>query len=214
MVKGPSLQLLLTLKGGAQRYAYGIIALWKHAELGTSTHCTAAMAAMQFCKLSSFKKTLGSGRCKLWLHRRRHNYASRVTIKHFMTRCLLSSFQGNSLQVQSMMVNDINSDKVGPGIQLEERVSAYSMFITLMDGIDGPSCGINHPAAGDGKKKGGGAKFKCKCNNCGKPRPGHEYKDCTKQTVQNPVSNMAQKSQADKNNWCPYRIRGPHKEED
>ena len=56
----------------------------------------------------------------------REIYASGVTIEHFMTGCMLSSFQGKSPQVQSMMVNDINSDKVGPGMQLEELVSNYS----------------------------------------------------------------------------------------
>ena len=50
VVRGPSLQLLLALKGDAQRYTYGIIALWKHAELGASNHRTAAMAAMQAVK--------------------------------------------------------------------------------------------------------------------------------------------------------------------
>ena len=44
VVRGPSLQLLLALKGDAQRYTYGIIALWKHAELGASNRRTAAMA--------------------------------------------------------------------------------------------------------------------------------------------------------------------------
>ena len=48
-----------------------------------------------------------------------------------MMGCLLSSFQGKSLQlqVQSMMVNDINSQKVGPGMQLEDLVSAYYMTL-------------------------------------------------------------------------------------
>ena len=50
MVKGPSLQLLLALKGGAQRYTCGIIALWKHAELGASNRRTTAMSAMQAVK--------------------------------------------------------------------------------------------------------------------------------------------------------------------
>ena len=50
VVRGPSLQLLLALKGDAQRYTYWIIALWKHAELGGSNRRTAAMAAMQAVK--------------------------------------------------------------------------------------------------------------------------------------------------------------------
>ena len=50
VVKGPSLQLLLALKGDAQRRTYGIIALWKHAELGASNRRTAAMSAMQAVK--------------------------------------------------------------------------------------------------------------------------------------------------------------------
>ena len=66
----------------------------------------------------------------------REIYASGVTIEHFMMGCLLSSFQGKSPQVQSMMVNDINSDKVGPGMQLEELVSNYSTFIATMNSIE------------------------------------------------------------------------------
>ena len=52
MVNGPNLQLLLALKGDAQRYTYGVIALWKHAELVASNRRTAsaAMAAMQAAK--------------------------------------------------------------------------------------------------------------------------------------------------------------------
>ena len=68
VVKGPSLQLLLALKGDSQRYTYGIIALWKHAELGASNRRTAAMSAMQAVKFQGDAGPLGSGRCKLWLH--------------------------------------------------------------------------------------------------------------------------------------------------
>ena len=128
----------------------------------------------------------------------REIYASGVTIEHFMMGCLLSSFQGKFPQVQGMMVNDINCDKIGPDMQLEELVSAYSTFIATMNSIDGPSCGINQSLKGGDGKKGGGAKFKGKCNNCGKP--GHKSKDCTKQKVQNPVGNVAKKPTADKKN--------------
>ena len=64
-----------------------------------------------------------------------------------------------------MMVNDINSDKVGPGMPLEELVSAYSTSIATMNSIDGPPRGISNlqGGGGDGKKKGGkDAKFKGK----------------------------------------------------
>ena len=111
-----------------------------------------------------------------------------------------------------MMVNDINSDKVGPGMQLEELVAAYSTFIETMNSIDGPSRGINNlQGGGDGKKKGGGADFKGKCDNCGKP--GHKSSQCTKPKVQNPVGSVGQKPQTDKKDWCQYCIRGPHKED-
>ena len=89
----------------------------------------------------------------------REIYASGVTIEHFMMGCLLSSFQGESPQVQSMMVNDINSDKVGPGMQLEELVSKYSTFIATMNSIDGPSRGINGVGLDGNKKKGGDAHY-------------------------------------------------------
>ena len=140
----------------------------------------------------------------------REIYASGVTIEHFMMGCLLSSFQGKSPQVQSMMVNDINSDKVGPGMQLEELVSNYSTFIATMNSIDGPSRGINNTGLDGNRKKGGDAKFKGKCNNCGKM--GHKSKDCRK----NPVGSVQDKhkGQSDKKDWCKYCMRGPHKEED
>ena len=115
--------------------------LWKHAELGASNRRKAAMSAMQAVKFQG-----GAGQWKMQvMAASREIYASGVTIKHFMMGCLLSSFQGKSPQVQSssMMVNDINSDKVGPGMQLEELVSKYSTFIATMNSIDGTSRGIN-----------------------------------------------------------------------
>ena len=73
--------------------------------------------------------------------------ASGVTIEQFMMGCMLSSFQGKSPQVQSMMVNHINSDKVGPGMQLEELASAcllyfLSTFIATRNSIDGHAWAI------------------------------------------------------------------------
>ena len=46
IVKGPRLQLLLQLKDQDARYTNGVIALWKHADLGASTRRTAAMSSM------------------------------------------------------------------------------------------------------------------------------------------------------------------------
>ena len=130
------------------------------------------MSAMQAVK---FQGDAGQWKMQV-MAASREIYASGVTIEHFMMGCLLSSFQGKSPQVQSMMVNDINSDKVGPGMQLEELVSNYSTFIATMNSIDGPSRGINNAGLNGDRKKGGDAKFKGKCNNCGKM--GHKSKDC------------------------------------
>ena len=78
VVKGPRLQLLLALKGEAQRYAYGIIALWKHAELGSSNRRTAAMSAMQAVK---FQGDAGHGQWKMQvMAASREIYASGVTM--------------------------------------------------------------------------------------------------------------------------------------
>ena len=66
VVRGSSLQLLLALKGDAQRYTYVIIALWKHAELGAINRRTDAMAAMQ-----AFKFQGDAGQWKMqviWQH--------------------------------------------------------------------------------------------------------------------------------------------------
>ena len=112
-----------------------------------------------------------------------------------------------------MMVNDINSDKVGPGIQLEELVSNYSTFIAKMNSIDGPSRGINNAGLNGDRKKGGEAKFKGKCNNCGKM--GHKSKDCrTDRKKTAPVGQVQQKGTVNKKDWCKYCMKGPHKEED
>jgi hypothetical protein len=66
------------------------------------------------------------------------------------------------------------------------------------------------------KKKGGDAKFKGKCNKCGKM--GHKSKDCRAQKKGSPVGNVQDKNknQSDKTDcsWCKYCMRGPHKEED
>ena len=81
---------------------------------------TAAMAAMQAVKFQ--------GDAVQWpwkmkvMAASRETYASGATMEHFVMGCLLSSFQGASSQVQSMMANDINSVKVGPGMQLEGLV--------------------------------------------------------------------------------------------
>ena len=141
----------------------------------------------------------------------REIYASGVTIEHFMMGCLLSSFQGKFPQVQSMMVNDINSDKVGPGMQMEELVSNYSTSIATMNSINGPSRGIKNAGLKANGKKGGDAKFKGKCNNCGKM--GHKSKDCRAQK-KNPVGQVQEKPKCDKKGWCKYCMRGPHKEDD
>ena len=200
----------LFLKGDAQRYTHGIIAFWKHAELGDSNHRTAAMAAMQAVE---FQGDAGQWKMQV-MAASREICAVGVTIEHFMVGCMLSVFQDKSPQVQSMLVNDINSDKVGPGMQLEELVSAYSTFIVTINSIDGPSRGINGVGQGDGKTNGGGsAKSKGKCNNCGKT--GHNSKNCTK-GKQSPVVNVDQKPTRDqsKKDWCKCSLRGPHKEED
>ena len=105
VVRGPSLQLLLALKGDAQRYTYGIVALWKHAELGASNCRTADMAAMQAAKFH-----VGAGQWKMQVvAASREIYASGMTIERLMMGNLLSSSQGKSPQVRSMMVSDINS---------------------------------------------------------------------------------------------------------
>ena len=85
-------------------------------------------------------------------------------------------------------------------LQLEELVSAYSTFIptNIMNRIDAPPRGINQSLKGGDGTKGGGAKFKGKCNSCGKP--GHKSKDCAKPKAVQPVGNAAQTSTADKKN--------------
>ena len=61
------------------------------------------------------------------------------------------------------------------------------------------------------ENKSGDAKFRGKCNNCGKI--GHKSKDCRAQK-KNPVGSVQEKPKSDKKDWCKYCLRGPHKEED
>ena len=71
-------------------------------------------------------------------------------------------------------------------------------LLLSMNCIAGPSRGINQSLKGGDEKKGGGAKFKGKCDNCGKP--GHKSKDCAKPKAVQPVGNVARTHTADKKN--------------
>ena len=85
------------------------------------------------------------------------------SIEHFIMHCAFKSFGGKNTQVQSMIASDINSDKVGPGMSLEQLAGNYSQLLsTLTAGKTNPK--INN--------------VKDTCNYYGKP--GHYERDCRK----------------------------------
>ena len=78
------MKLPLALKGDVQRYTYGALALWKHAELGASNRRTAAMAAMQAVKFQG-----DAGQWKMQVMAASWEiYTSGVTIEHFLMGCV------------------------------------------------------------------------------------------------------------------------------
>ena len=77
--------------------------------------------------------------------------------------CAFKSFEGKNTQVQSMIASDINSDKVGPDMPLEQLSNDYSQFLSTL------SAGKINPKINNVKDT---------CNYCGKP--GHYERDCRK----------------------------------
>ena len=158
MVKGSSLSLLQDLKGKNARYTFAIIALWKHAELGSSSRRLNAMTDMQFLMFNG-----EAGKWKIDLMKNaREVCASGLTIEHFIMHCAIKSFEGKNQQVHGMMANDINN--LNTKKTIEEMASEYSSFIATLN--SGKESGKGMHAALDAGS----------CNYCEKV--GHTEAEC------------------------------------
>ena len=127
MVKGSFLSLIQDLKWKNARYTFVIIALWKHAELGSSSRRLSAMTDMQSL---AFQGDAGKWKIDL-MKKAREVYASGLTIEHFIMHCAFKSFEGKNQQVQGMMANDINA--LNSDATIEELASKYSTFIATLN---------------------------------------------------------------------------------
>ena len=161
IVQGPYLDVITDLTGDYARYTFAIAALWKHGELGSTTRRIHAMNHMQELSYHG-----DASKWKLdFIARAREVYSSRLTIEHFIMHCAFKSFDGKSSQVQSMIAMDINSDKVGPEMNLEELANNYSTFLSTL-------------SAG---KSTGAPTNTVRCSFC--KNKGHSEKDCRKKAA-------------------------------
>ena len=129
IVKGKYMQVLQGLQGGDRRYTFAIIALWQHASLNSSSRRLTAMDGM-----SNLVYNGDAGKWKLdFLKRVREVYESKLTLEHWMMHCAFKSFDGKNQQVQGMVVQDINSEKIkGPATNFDALASNYSQFLATM----------------------------------------------------------------------------------
>ncbi len=159
IVQGTYLDLITDLYGESARYTFAIIAMWRHGELGSSTRRIVAMNKMQELQYH--------GDASKWkfdfIGKAREVYSSKLSIEHFIMHCAFKSFEGKNTQVQSMIASDINSDKVGPDMSLEQLAGNYSQFLSTL------SAGKTNPKINNVKDT---------CNYCGKA--GHYERDCRK----------------------------------
>ena len=116
IISGPLADVIADLTGHNARYTFAIIGLWKHAELGSTSRRLNAMTEMESLTFNG-----DAGKWKLnFIEKAREIYASKVTIEHYIMQCAFKSFEGKNTQVQGMIATDINSDKVKPGMSLDE----------------------------------------------------------------------------------------------
>ncbi len=159
IVQGTYLDLITDLYGEHARYTFAIIAMWRHGELGSSTRRIVAMTKMQELQYQG-----DAAKWKLdFIGKAREVYSSKLSIEHFIMHCAFKSVEGKNTQVQSMIASDINSDKVGPDMSLEQLAGNYSQFLSTL------SAGKTNPKINNVKDT---------CNYCGKA--GHYERDCRK----------------------------------
>jgi hypothetical protein len=163
IVQGSYADLLSDLRGDYGRYTFAMIAMWQHAQLGSSNRRLTAMTKMQDLQFHG-----DAGKWKIdFMNKAREVFASKVTIEHWVMQCAFKSFEGKNTQVQAMMVNDINSAEiVFEGMNMEKLATKYCTFVSTM--AAGKS--------GGGKIHNAQQNLNITCYNCNKK--GHLKKDC------------------------------------
>ena len=127
IIEGTYLHLIEDLTGEYARYTFAIIALWKHASLGSQGRRLQAMNDME--------ELMYHGDASKWkvdfISRTREIYSAGATIEHYIMQCAFKSFEGKNTQVQSMIAQDINDEKtihqgmnLGPFLGLSPRSTA------------------------------------------------------------------------------------------
>ena len=170
--------LIAGLTGAHARYTFGIIALWEHVAMGASNRRMKALSDMQELMYHG-----DAGKWKIdFLNRAREVFASNLTVEHFIMQCAFKSFEGKERQVQGLIVQDINSDDIKPGMNLDLYASKYSSFVATID--SGRSAGKLVQSATTPKH----------CTHCNKD--GHTVDVCRKRIRQEKAA-KAEQAQSD-----------------
>jgi len=160
IIEGTYLHLIEDLTGEYARYTFAIIALWKHASLGSQGRRLQAMNDIEELKYD--------GDASKWkvdfISRTREIYSAGATIEHYIMQCAFKSFEGKNTQVQSMIAQDINDEKtIHQGMNLESLATKYSTFLATLS-----------------SQKSGGKTFSVEkgkwCSNC--KMKNHNTEDC------------------------------------
>ena len=129
IVTGNMLKVISDLRGDNARYTFAIIAMWKHANLAAANRRLMAMNTM-----SSLQFHGDAGKWKIEFNDRvREVYESGATLEHFIMQCAFKSFEGRHREAQAMIVEDINSDAIKPGMNLDRLAGKYASFIATMN---------------------------------------------------------------------------------
>lgn len=129
IIEGTYLHLIEDLTDEYARYTFAIIALWKHASLGSQGRRLQAMNDMEELRYD--------GDASKWkvdsISRTREIYSAGATIEHYIMQCAFKSFEGKNTQVQSMIAQDINDEKtIYQGMNLESLFTKYSTFLATL----------------------------------------------------------------------------------
>ena len=160
IIEGTYLHLIEDLTSEYARYTFAIIALWKHASLGSQGRRLQAMNDMEELQYH--------GNASKWkvdfISRTREIYSAGATIEHYIMQCAFKSFEGKNTQVQSMIAQDINNEKtIHQGMNLESLATKYSTFLAT---LSSQKNGAKALSVGKGKW----------CSNC--KMDDHNTEDC------------------------------------
>ena len=150
IIEGPLRDVVTDLKGKYSRYSYAMIALWRHSEICANRRKVEAMESMA--------NLMWHGDPNKWklefLKSAREIYEANVTIEHYIMQAAFNSFEGKNTAVQNMITDDINDDKVKPGMNLDALAARYMTHAATMQSARGSHLKVNNVRTTPNAKKG------------------------------------------------------------